>query len=81
MGEISLFWLRLAFTSKTNKIDRSSPLSVRCYRKAIAGYLSYREIRLFDYARRAQPLRGEARTNAERLAAEAGLEIEFTRKL
>jgi hypothetical protein len=49
--------------------------------KAMAGYLSYRDIRLFDYARWAEPLRDEVRANAERLAAEAGLEIEFIRKL
>jgi len=52
-----------------------------CHPKAMAGYLSYRDIRLFDYARWAEPLRDEVRANAERLAAEAGLEIEFIRKL
>jgi hypothetical protein len=51
-----------------------------CHPKAMAGYLSYRDIRLFDYARWAEPLRDEIRANAERLAAEAGLEIEFIRK-
>lgn len=46
-----------------------------CYAKAMAGFLSYRDIRLFDYARWAEPLREELRTNAERPASEAGLEI------
>jgi hypothetical protein len=52
-----------------------------CHPKAMAGYLSYRDIRLFDYARWAEPLRDEVRGNAERLAAEAGLQIEFIHKL
>jgi hypothetical protein len=52
-----------------------------CHPAAMAGYLGYRDIRLFDYARWAEPLRDEVRANAERLAAEAGLEIEFIRKL
>jgi hypothetical protein len=52
-----------------------------CHPKAMAGYLSSRDIRLFDYARWAEPLGDEVRANAERLAAEAGLEIEFIRKL
>jgi hypothetical protein len=47
----------------------------------MAGYLGGRGIRLFDYARWAEPLRDEIRANADRLAAEAGLEIEFIRKL
>ena len=52
-----------------------------CHPAAMAGYLGYRDIRLFDYTRWAEPLRDEVRANAERLAAEAGLEIEFIRKL
>jgi len=52
-----------------------------CHAKAMGGYLGYRKTRLFDYPRWAEPLREELRENAERLAAEAGLEIEFIRKL
>jgi hypothetical protein len=47
-----------------------------CHPKAMAGYLSYRDIRLFDYARWAEPLRDEMRVHVERLTAEARLEIE-----
>ena len=50
------------------------------YAQAMAGYLGYHKIRLFDYARWAEPLREGLRENAERLAAEAGLQIEFIRK-
>ena len=52
-----------------------------CHARAMASYLGGRGIRLFDYAHWAEPLRDELRANAERLAAEAGLEIEFIRKL
>jgi hypothetical protein len=51
-----------------------------CHAKAMAGFLGYRNIRLFDYARWAEPLRDQLRANAERLAAEAGLQIEFIRR-
>ena len=52
-----------------------------CHARAMAGYLSYHKIRLFDFPRWAEPLREELRENTERLAAEAGLQIEFIRKL
>jgi hypothetical protein len=52
-----------------------------CHPRAMAAYLGARNIRLFDYARWAEPLRDEVRTNAEHVAAEAGVEIEFIRKL
>ncbi len=48
---------------------------------AMERFLRYRNIRLFDYPRWAEPLRDDLRRNAERLAAEAGLEIEFIRRL
>ncbi|MGB5830975.1 MAG: hypothetical protein WBG92_03170 [Thiohalocapsa sp.] len=47
----------------------------------MAAYLGARDVRLSDYRRWAEPLRDEIRANAERLAAEAGIEIEFIRKL
>lgn len=47
---------------------------------AMAQWLGAHGIRLFDYPRWAEPLREELRANAERLAAEAGLEIEFIRR-
>ncbi len=50
-----------------------------CYAEGMATYLRIHGIRLFDYARFVEPLREEVRANAERLAAENGLEIEFIR--
>lgn len=51
-----------------------------CYAEGITSYLSARQIRIFDYPRFAQPLRDQLRENAERLAAENGLESEFIRR-
>ena len=50
-----------------------------CYAEGMAKYLRGQGIRLFDYPRFAEPLREEIRQNAERLAQEHGLEIEFVR--
>jgi RNA polymerase sigma factor (TIGR02999 family) len=43
-------------------------------------YLRVHQIRIFDYPRFAEPLRDQIRQNAERLAAENGLTIEFLRR-
>ena len=51
-----------------------------CYAEGMTSYLYARQIRIFDYPRFAQPLRDELRENAERLAAENGLSIEFIRR-
>jgi hypothetical protein len=55
-------------------------LPMFCYAQGMAGYLSYKNIRIFDYPRFAEPLRDELRKNAEQVASENGLEIEFIRK-
>lgn len=52
-----------------------------CYPEGMTAYLAAQGIRVFDYARQfAEPLREEIRANAERLATEHGLTIEFIRK-
>jgi hypothetical protein len=51
-----------------------------CYAEGMTSYLHGREVRIFDYPRFAEPFRDQLRENAERLAAEAGIEIEFVRK-
>jgi hypothetical protein len=48
--------------------------------KAMTRELTRRGIRIFDFPRFAEPFREEIRENAERVAKEAGLEIEFIRK-
>ena len=51
-----------------------------CYAQGMTGFLSYKNIRIFDYPRFAEPLRDELRDNAEQIARENGLEIDFIRK-
>ena len=50
-----------------------------CYGLAIGSYLKREGVRLFDYPRWAEPFRQVIRKNAERLARENGLEIDFIR--
>jgi len=51
-----------------------------CHASAMTAFLNSRRIRIFDYPHWAEPLREELRQNAERLAQENGLEMEFVRK-
>ena len=51
-----------------------------CHAQAMERHLRVRKVRLFDYPRWAEPLREEIRLNAERLAREAGLEIDFIQR-
>jgi len=52
-----------------------------CYAQGMTGYLYAQGIRVFDYAGFAQPLRNQLQANAERLASENGLSIEYIRKV
>jgi len=51
-----------------------------CYAAGMTAFLRKRHIRLFDYPRFAEPYRTQIRKNAEALAKEHGIEIEFMRK-
>lgn len=51
-----------------------------CYAGGMTAILHRRGVRIFDYAQFAKPLAEQVRANAERLAAEAGVEIEYVRK-
>jgi hypothetical protein len=50
-----------------------------CYAEGMTGYLGWRGIRIFDYARWAEPLREQVRANAQRLAEQSGFAIEHLR--
>jgi hypothetical protein len=52
-----------------------------CYADGMTAYLKANNIRIFDYARFAEPLRDTIRARAEEIAAENGLTIEFIRKV
>jgi hypothetical protein len=51
-----------------------------CYAQGMTHYLYQQEIRIFDYAKFAEPLRERIRENAEELAQATGVKIEFIRK-
>jgi hypothetical protein len=51
-----------------------------CYAQGMTHYLYQQEIRIFDYAKFAEPLRERIRENAEALAEANGVKIEFVRK-
>jgi len=51
-----------------------------CYAQGMTTYLYGNNIRIFDYAKWTEPLRDEIRANAEKLAADNDLKIEFVRK-
>ena len=48
-----------------------------CYAQGMTGFLNAHKIRIFDYPRFAEPLRDELRVNAEQIAKDNGLNIEF----
>ena len=50
-----------------------------CFADGMAAHLRSKGILIFDYPRFAEPLRDEIRENAERLAQEQGIEIEYIR--
>lgn len=51
-----------------------------CYAKGMTAYLYRNRIRIFDYKKFVEPLRDEIKDNAERIAKDHGIKIEFIRK-
>jgi len=51
-----------------------------CFAEGMTAYLYTHKVRIFDYPRFAKPFRDQLHENAERLAKENGIEIEFIRK-
>jgi len=63
-----------------DRVIISGSLHPLCYAKGMTGYLYANGIRIFDYTAFAQPLRDQIRANAEAIAKENGVEIEFIAK-
>ncbi len=63
-----------------DRVIISGNLQPLCYAKGMTRYLYARKIRIFDYTRFAEPLRETIRENAQALAKENGLTIEFISK-
>jgi hypothetical protein len=63
-----------------DRIVISGNLQSFCYAEGMTHYLYQQGIRIFDYAKFAEPLRERIRENAEALADANGIQIEFVRK-
>ena len=51
-----------------------------CFAGEMTSFLFERKIRIFDYPKFAEPFRNRIRENAEQMAADAGIQIEFIPK-
>jgi hypothetical protein len=51
-----------------------------CFAGGMTSFLFERKIRIFDYPKFANPYRNQIRENAEKVAVQADIEIEFIRK-
>ena len=51
-----------------------------CHAEGMTLHFCKKQVRIFDYLKFAEPFRNQLRENAERLATESGIEIEFIRK-
>lgn len=67
LGELSCF----------DRVVITGTLPAICHAQAMERHLRVEGVRLFDYPRWAEPLREAIRANAERLAEEAGLGIDY----
>jgi len=63
-----------------DRIVLTGSLMPLCHAHGMTKYLNEHHIRIFDYAQFAQPLADSLRANAEALAKEQGLTIEYIRK-
>jgi len=63
-----------------DRIVITGSLQPFCYAQGMTWYLYQQGIRIFDYAKFAEPLRERIRENAEVLAEANGVKIEFVRK-
>lgn len=56
-------------------------LPTACYAKGMTNFLYANKIRIFDYPQFTKPLKDEIRKNAEQIAEQEGIKIEFIRKI
>ena len=66
--------------SSYDRIIVTGTLPGACYAKGMTGFLSARQIPIFDYPRFAEPLRDRVRERAAELASAAGITIEHIAK-
>lgn len=74
---------RLQITGRIECLDRvviTGTLPGVCHARGMTAILGEHHVRVFDYTQFVEPLRDQIRDNAQRLAEQAGLEIEYIRK-
>lgn len=64
-----------------DRIILRGTIPVWCFAEGMTSFLYAQHIQIFDYPELAKKFRDEIRANAERLAVENGIEIEFIRKI
>jgi hypothetical protein len=64
----------------TDRLVITGTLPILSNSQSITSYLYQQKIRIFDYPKFAEPYRNQLRENAERLAKESNIKIEFIRK-
>jgi hypothetical protein len=64
-----------------DRIILRGTIPVWCFAEGMTSFLYAQHIQIFDYPELAKKFRDEIRSNAERLAIENGIEIEFIRKI
>jgi len=62
-----------------DRVVLTGTLPELCHASAMARFLRYKGIRIFDYPQWAEPLREDIRIHAETVAKDAGLKIDFIR--
>jgi hypothetical protein len=67
-------------TSCFDRIVLTGTIPGICYAEGMTRFLTFNDIRIFDYPQWALPLREQIRKNAETIAAQNGLTIDFIRK-
>lgn len=67
--------------SSYDRIISQGTLPAWCFDQGMTSFLNANKIKIFDYPVFAQAMRDEIRDNAERIAKDNGLEIEFIRKI
>jgi hypothetical protein len=70
----------LGVLSCYDRIIVTGTLPGACYAAGMTGFLNAKGIRIFDYARFAEPLRERIRAQAQQACAEAGIQIEHINK-
>jgi len=75
------YWNKISGTlSCLDRVIITGTIPQICYSQGMTSYLYSQNIKIFDYAKFAEPFKEELRANAEQISKDNNLEIEFVRK-